>query len=74
MHSTLAVPRNYLNVPANKVPCLVTYVVMWYSAVKGAFVDATALYEGLCHVIEGFITYRYLQILTEDFWKRLFSL
>ncbi|MPC63810.1 hypothetical protein E2C01_057915 [Portunus trituberculatus] len=34
---------------------LVVHVMSWYSAVKGSFADAEALYDGLLHIIEGFI-------------------
>ncbi|XP_063860620.1 uncharacterized protein LOC135100930 [Scylla paramamosain] len=34
---------------------LVVHVMAWYSAVKGSFADAEALYNGLLHTIEGFI-------------------
>ena len=48
-------PRKRLTVPPSRMPRLVACVVAWYSSVKGSFVDAEALYDGLLHTIKGFV-------------------
>ncbi|XP_063858322.1 uncharacterized protein LOC135099747 [Scylla paramamosain] len=55
VQSAPAVPRKRLTVPPSRMVSLVVHVVTWYSAVKGSFADAEALYDRLLHTIEGFI-------------------
>lgn len=45
VQSALAVPRKRLTVPPSRMAGLVVHVMAWYSAVKGSFADAEALYD-----------------------------
>ncbi|MPC82952.1 hypothetical protein E2C01_077641 [Portunus trituberculatus] len=56
VQSAPAVPRKRLTVPLSRMVGLVVHVVARYTAMKGSFADAEALYNELLHTIEGFIT------------------